>query len=435
VNLPARRDLARITFGVLFIGALLVTSLWVLRPFLGPTIWATMVVVATWPLLARLQRRLWGRRWLAVLVMTLALLLLFVVPLLLAIGTIVANAEQIAGWVRALSVWRLPDQPPAWLLALPVLGGMAVGLWEQAQALGLNDLLPRLSPYAGGLTSWFVTEVGGIGVLIFQFLLTVTIAAVLYATGEEAADVVRRFAHRLGGERGDGAVVLAGAAIRGVALGVGVTALIQAALGGIGLAIAGVPLAGLLTALMFMLCIAQVGPLPVLLPAAAWVLFGEDRTGMGIFLFVWGMAAGTVDNFIRPLLIRVGADLPLLLIFAGVIGGLFAFGLVGIFVGPVVLAVAWTLLLAWIGDGETPSLPTPVRTVIPHPMSVPTPMTPIVATVTSVTSVVDTGSGGGTADVAQAGPHSATPPPPSVKPVKPVTPVTPSPPPPPAPPR
>ncbi len=409
MNPPGRRDLARITFGVLFIGALLVASLWVLRPFLGPTIWATMVVVATWPLLQRLQRRLWGRRWLAVLVMTLALLLLFVVPLLLAIGTIVANAEQIAGWVRALSVWRLPDQAPAWLMALPVLGGMAAGLWEQAQALGMNDLLPRLSPYAGGLTSWFVTEVGGIGVLIFQFLLTVTIAAVLYATGEQAADVVRRFAHRLGGERGNGAVVLAGAAIRGVALGVGVTALIQAVLGGIGLGIAGVPLAGLLTALMFMLCIAQVGPLPVLLPAAAWVLFGEDRTGMGIFLFVWGIAVGTVDNFIRPVLIRVGADLPLLLIFAGVIGGLFAFGLVGIFVGPVVLAVAWTLLLAWIGDGETPILPVP--TAVPHPMPVPMPMTPIVATVTAMTSVVDTGSVGGAGDAAGAGQPGAAPPP------------------------
>jgi predicted PurR-regulated permease PerM len=112
-----------------------------------------------------------------------------------------------------------------------------------------------------------------------------------------------------------------------------------------------VPFAGLLTALMFMLCIAQIGPILVLLPAALWVLWTGD-TGWGIFLLVWSTVVGTLDNFLRPVLIRKGADLPLLLIFAGVIGGLFAFGLVGIFVGPVVLAVAYTLLDAWMKDGE-----------------------------------------------------------------------------------
>jgi predicted PurR-regulated permease PerM len=174
---------------------------------------------------------------------------------------------------------------------------------------------------------------------------------VMYSTGEEAAEMVRRFATRLAGERGAGVVTLAAGAIRGVALGVGVTALVQAVLGGIGLAIAGVPFASLLTALMFMLCIAQIGPLLVLVPAAVWA-FADDRTGWGIFLLVVGVVVATLDNVLRPLLIRMGADLPLLLIFSGVIGGLFAFGLVGIFVGPVVLAVAYTLMEAWISDGE-----------------------------------------------------------------------------------
>jgi hypothetical protein len=157
------------------------------------------------------------------------------------------------------------------------------------------------------------------------------------------------------GERGAGVVELAGGAIRGVALGVGVTAVVQSLLAGGGLWLAGMPFAGLLTALMFMLCIAQVGPLPVLVPAALWVLFGQGDTGWGVFLLVWSAFVGTIDNFIRPVLIRLGADLPLLLIFIGVIGGLFAFGLVGIFVGPVVLAVAWTLLEAWLGEGDSPA--------------------------------------------------------------------------------
>jgi predicted PurR-regulated permease PerM len=137
--------------------------------------------------------------------------------------------------------------------------------------------------------------------------------------------------------------------VRGVALGVVVTALAQSVLGGVGLAVAGVPFAAVLTAVMFMLAIAQIGPLLVLGPSVAW-LYWSGSTGWGTFLLIWTLVVGTMDNFLRPILIKKGADLPLLLIFVGVVGGLVAFGLIGIFVGPVVLAVAHTLLSAWVDD-------------------------------------------------------------------------------------
>jgi predicted PurR-regulated permease PerM len=121
------------------------------------------------------------------------------------------------------------------------------------------------------------------------------------------------------------------------------------AIAGIGLAIAGVPFVAILTALMLMLCIAQLGPGLVLIPAVVW-LYWSGETGWGTFLLVWSLIVGSLDNFLRPILIRKGANLPLLLILAGVIGGLLAFGLVGIFVGPVVLAVAYTLLTSWIDE-------------------------------------------------------------------------------------
>lgn len=350
---PSPADITRTTLAVLSIGMLIGVSMWILRPFLGPAIWATMVVVATWPVMRRVQGWLWGRRALAVTVMTLALLLLFVVPLALAIGTIVGNVDQIVEWAKQVSAWRPPEAPPDWAVALPLVGSWVVSLWEQAAALGLRDLLPKLSPYAGNLTKWFVGEAGNVGFLMLQFLVTVGLAAVMYATGEEAAALARRFARRLAGERGEGAVQLAGDAIRSVALGVGVTAVVQSGLAGIGLVVAGVPFAGLLTALAFMFCIAQLGPTLVLLPAAGWLLWSGD-TGWGIALLVWALIVGTMDNILRPWLIRMGADLPLLLILAGVIGGLLAFGLVGIFVGPVVLAVAYTLLEAWMSDTELP---------------------------------------------------------------------------------
>ncbi|MBL8287088.1 MAG: AI-2E family transporter YdiK [Rubrivivax sp.] len=357
---PGPRDLARTTFAVLFIGLLLGASLWILRPFLGPAIWATMVVVATWPVMRRVQALLWGKRALAVAAMVLLLLLLFVVPLVLAIVTIVDNADEMVAWARVVTAWRPGARPPQWLLELPWLGGVAESLWGHVvtylRALGFEELMPRLTPYAGNVTRWFVAEVGSVGLVVVQFLLTVAIAGVMYSLGEEGASHVRRFAHRLAGERGAGAVQLAGDAIRGVALGVGVTAVVQSVVAGVGLALAGIPFAGLLTALMFMLCIAQVGPLPVLVPALVWAFY-DGHPGWGTFLIVISVVVTMLDNVLRPLLIRMGADLPLLLIFAGVIGGLFAFGLVGIFVGPVVLAVGYTLLEAWMGDIEVPAVP------------------------------------------------------------------------------
>jgi len=348
------RELARTTLAVLSIGGLILGSLWILRPFLGATIWATMVVVATWPVLLGLQRLLWGRRALAVAVMTSVLLLVFVVPLSLAILTIVTESDRLIGWARGFSIAELPP-PPDVIRHLPFVGPKVAAAWEQAVASGAEGLVAKLAPYANDIVKWFVSEVGGVGFLVLQFLLTVVISALMYAGGEGAADTVKRFGRRLAGERGENTVKLAGQAIRGVALGVGVTAIVQSVVSGIGLAIVGVPFAGLLTAVIFMLCIAQLGPMLVLVPVVAWLYWTGDA-GWGTFLLLLTLVVGTMDNFLRPILIRRGADLPLLLILAGVIGGLVAFGLVGIFVGPVLLAVSYKLLADWIAEADGPKL-------------------------------------------------------------------------------
>jgi predicted PurR-regulated permease PerM len=179
------------------------------------------------------------------------------------------------------------------------------------------------------------------------------LAAVMFAYGETAAAGIKLFARRLAGDRGTEVIVTASQAIRAVALGVGVTAIVQALLGGIGLAITNVPFAAVLTALMFMLCIAQIGVIPVLLPATIWLYWHGD-TSWAIFLLVWMLIVASLDNFLRPYLIKQGADLPMLLILAGVIGGLLSFGLVGIFVGPAVLAVSYTLLQTWVAETRSP---------------------------------------------------------------------------------
>jgi predicted PurR-regulated permease PerM len=350
VTAAKQADITRTALAVLFIAILIGFSFWILRPFLGAAVWATMIVVATWPVMLAVQARLWRKRALAVTVMTLALLLVLVVPLSLAIGTIVSNADTIAGWAKTLADFKVPP-PPEWVGKLPLIGKKALLAWEQVAAVGIEEFAAKAAPYAGRVTRWFVAEVGNFGMVFLQFLLTIVIAAIIYANGERAAAGVKRFGRRLAGARGEDSVQLAGQAIRGVALGVVVTALAQSVAGGIGLAVAGVPFAAILTAVMFMLAIAQLGPLLVLAPAVVWV-YWSGSTGWGTFLLIWTVAVGMMDNFLRPVLIKKGADLPLLLIFSGVIGGLMAFGLIGIFVGPVVLAVGYTLLEAWVDEEQ-----------------------------------------------------------------------------------
>ena len=349
---PPQPDLARTTLAVLFIGGLLAASVWLLRPFLPAMVWAVTLVIATWPLMLAVQRHTGNRRSVAVLVMTLALLLLLIVPFTLAVLTIVDNADAIAGMVRTMLSLRVPP-PPDWLAALPLIGERAAHAWGELTAAGMHELAPRLTPYAGALTRWFAAAAGGVGVMFVQFLLIVGIAAVLYASGERAAADGLRFGRRLGGARGEAAVRLAAQAIRGVALGVVVTAVAQSVLGGIGLAVVGMPFATVLTAVMFVLCLAQIGPGLVLLPATVWLYYTGDAVWATVLLAFTAVAV-TMDNVLRPVLIRQGADLPLLLILAGVIGGLIAIGLLGIFLGPTILAVAYRLLEAWMAE-EPPS--------------------------------------------------------------------------------
>ncbi len=347
-------DVTAVLLGQLCIGALIVAAFLVLRPFLAAAIWATMIVIVTWASMRRLQAWLWGRRSLAIAAMLVILLLLFALPLTLAAVTVIANYEEIAIQGRSVLAFRMPG-PPAWLVALPLFGSTIAAAWSEAAAAGLPGLWARLEPYAGSATTWLFARAGGLGYLGIEFLLTLVLVGFMYGHGEDAAGAARRLGNRLGGQRGEDLVLLAGQAIRGVALGVGLTAIIQSLLGGLGLVAVGVPFAGVLTVLLFLLCVAQIGMLIVLLPVVAWV-YWSGHPILGTALLVWSVATSLLDNVLRPLLVKRAANLPVLLIFVGVVGGLVSFGLVGIFVGPAVLAVAYTLLMAWIGPtpGTTP---------------------------------------------------------------------------------
>ena len=347
-------DITHTTLSVAVLALLGAAAFWVLRPFLTSIIWATVVVVAGWPLLLRLEAAFGRRRGLAVATITSAILLVVFVPVTLALVTIVQNAKQISADIRSVDSIPIPD-PPAALEHLPVAGARLAARWRQFAELTPDERASVVTPYAQKALQWFVAKAGSLGAMLIQFLLTTIIAAILFAKGEIAREGILRFASRLGGQPGFDVAILAAQTIRGVVLGVAGTALIQTAIGALGLLITGVPAAALLSAVMLFCCLAQLGPLLVLIPAVIW-LYWSGSSGWGTTLVVFALVSGTLDNVIRPWLIKRGADIPILLIFSGVIGGLLAFGIVGLFIGPVVLTVTYTLLASWVSASASPDM-------------------------------------------------------------------------------
>jgi len=341
-------DVTHATLSVAFLAFLAAATFWVLSPFLTSLLWATVISVAIWPVMMRLEAALGARRGLTVAIVTAATLLMVFVPVTLALMTIVRNAQNVTTELGYLESIVLPAAPP-WLARIPFGGERLAAEWSRFVALDPQQRLAELTPYVQTALQWFVVKAGSVGMMLLQFLLTAIISALVLARGESVRDGLLQFAARLAGQQGREAALMAARAIRGVVLGVVVTALLQAAIGGVGLFIAGLPAAALLTAVMLFLCLAQLGPMLVLVPAVVW-LYWSGSTGAGTTLLVITAITAGLDNVVRPWLIKRGANLPLVLIFAGVIGGLLAFGIIGLFIGPVVLTVAYTLLVAWVKE-------------------------------------------------------------------------------------
>ena len=353
-HILSTKDLTQVTLSIVIILVLMIGSIWVFLPFVAALLWGTIIVISTYNFMLKLQGLLWNKRGLAVTVMVLIISLIVLVPILMVAGSIISNASQITGWVSTLP--ELKTKPaPEWLTGIPFLGSQLEAAWIKITALSDDELMREIYPVMNDIIKWLIAQGGSFGRFLLYFLITAIVCGILYSKGEIAVKGIRLFAIRLAGQRGDEMVTLAGQAIKAVTMGVVITALIQSVLGGIGLAVTGVPRAGLLTAVMFILGLTQIGALPVLVPAVIWKYSTGDPV-WGTVLLVWTLIAGLSDNVIRPFLIKRGADLPILLIFAGVIGGLIAFGIIGLFIGPVILAVTYTLIKAWVKEGSGSSV-------------------------------------------------------------------------------
>ncbi len=329
------------------VAALGLAVLAVLRPFLPAILWASIIVVATWPLMLHLQRLLGGRRVLAVAVMSTGLSAVIVAPVALLLGTLIARLPELRDVGGRLLAGPWPGPPP-WLARLP-FGPHLVDSWQQAAQRSPEYWTEWIRPYFSEAALWLSHHLGTLGGITLDFLLALVLVVVFYLHGESLADRTLKVARRVGGARGEESVALAGQAMRAIASGVVVTALAEAILSGLGLWVAGIPAAGVLTSVIFLLCVMQLGAMPVLVPAALWLGF-SDHLGWAIALAAWALLMSVGEGILRPWLIQRGARLPMMLVLGGVLGGLLAFGIAGIFIGPVVLAVWQRILDKWVSE-------------------------------------------------------------------------------------
>jgi predicted PurR-regulated permease PerM len=307
-----------------------------------------MITITTWPLLDKLEHRLGGKRGLAITIMMIAMAALVIVPVGAAAYALFTHVDDGIAWLRDLPNKQLPPLPD-FVASMPVLGPKISDKWAEFGTKDASYFGEQLRSASLWAMNWMATAAKEATVFFVYLLLTLGLTGFLYATGETAASGIRKFFIRLAGQRGDHAVILAAQSVKAVAMGIVITATIQTFLAGAGMFLAKVPFAGVLTAAAFILCIAQIGVIIPMLIAVGWLYF-KDQTFVATCLLVWALFVTAIDNFIRPVLIHKGADLPMILILAGVLGGLFTFGAIGLFIGPVILAVTYRLLESWVNE-------------------------------------------------------------------------------------
>lgn len=316
------------------------------EPFVPIVAWSVVLAVALYPVFSWLSRGLGYRPKIAATLLTIVSLGIVVGPAAwLGIGA-VDGVRDIAAQLNAGSI-AVPS-PPAQIRDWPLVGAPLYDLWANAStnlSAVLRDVVPHLKPLAGPLFAF----AGNAGVGMLKFLLAVALAGFLFPYGSQLAAACRGFLSRIVPEQSEHFLDLAGATIRAVSQGVIGVAVLQSLLAGIGFKLAGIPSAGLLAFIVMLLAIVQIGAAIVLLPVVIWLWSAKDfPTALGLTLFF--LVVGVLDNVLKPLVMGRGLTTPAPVIFAGVIGGTLAHGLVGLFIGPIILAVAWELMTAWIRD-------------------------------------------------------------------------------------
>ena len=346
---PVRNRQQWVEWG-LRVALLLVLLAWCVRivaPFMGVMIWAVIMAVVMYPGFCWVRDRLGGRPRLAAMVWALLGLLLVAIPAWLFADTVIEGTRAVASRLQADGHWQVPA-PPAAISNVPVFGGMLQAYWQSASE-NLPALLQQLRPQLQQAGAWLAGMGAQAGLGFLQFLFAIMVAAILLSYADAGSGYARRVAHRLLSEQGAHYLDLVVTTTRSVAKGVLGVALIQSLLSGVGMLVAGIPGAGLLTILCILLCVAQLGPGLVLIPCVIW-MFATDSQLAAVSFLLWSVFVMVLDNVLKPLLLGRGVNVPMLVIFIGAIGGFLSNGFIGLFVGAIVLVLGYTVLQAWLDE-------------------------------------------------------------------------------------
>src|SRR5258708_7214556 len=325
----------------------------VVQPFLGAILFAGVLVFSTWPLFAKVRSRVGGRSWLASLIFVTVLAIALALPIALAAQSMVVHSSEAVDLFRGFLDRKATFELPAFIRGIPVLGPWLAdfvrGLLQSSSA----DLAAYARQYVEPVRGFLLTLGKAAGQGFIQVLIAIFVAYFFYREGDRLRRMLMEVMVRLAGrENGMALIGTAQDSVRGVVYGLLGTAFAQALVALIGFWIAGVPGALILAALTFVLSLVPMGPVLIWGGAAAWLYF-EDRSGWALFMVIYGVAViSSVDNFVKPILMSRAGNLSMLLVVLGVFGGAIAFGFIGLFVGPALLAIAWDLTKAWLEEQE-----------------------------------------------------------------------------------
>ncbi|WP_044875242.1 AI-2E family transporter [Pseudomonas sp. LFM046] len=331
--------------------ALLGASVWVLAPFVSALFWAAVLAFANWPLMRLLSNLLKGRESAAAALLTAGWMVLVALPLVWLLGSLADHVRDATVLVKDVQMEGLPP-PPDWLQQIPMVGERLVRIWHSIDAQGAA-FFASLRPYMGQAGNWLLTRSAQVGGGMVELVLSLVLVFFFYRDGPRMALFVEKALERLIGDRAEHYLELVAGTVQRVVNGVIGTAAAQAVLALIGFWIAGVPGALVLGIVTFALSLIPMGPPLVWVPATAWLAWHGDY-GYAVFLGIWGMfVISGVDNVLKPYLISRGGNLPLVVVLLGVFGGILAFGFMGLFLGPTLLAVAYSLISDWIGQPQS----------------------------------------------------------------------------------
>ena len=340
---------------IAILGVMVILTFKLIKPFMIPVIWGTILAVAMEPLIARIAGRLGGRRTLTSVLFVLMVVAVLIIPTGMLIMSSIDTAQTLTEQMQSKAIVIPP--PPSKVADWPFIGNTVHQVWQMA-SINLEEALKHFSPQIKTAVGKLAGSVGGGLAGLFMIIISTCIAGVFLAKSEKCSAATNRIITRFAGERGEEITSLATATIRGVMLGVVGVAVIQASLAAIGMVVVGVPIAGLWTLLVLICAVIQLPPILILGPVAAYVFSFTDTTPAVLFL-VWSLLISVSDAFLKPVLMGRGVDIPMLVILLGALGGMVMSGIIGLFVGAIVLAIMYTLFMAWLDDNDESLLPGP----------------------------------------------------------------------------